>query len=95
MSNGGYTFWPRAPSPSSISQWSKPHKALDVLCMHTFQNIRKGSLIQKQSNVFCFWLQKTETKGYRLYDTVNSRLIYSHDVKFNEREFDISKRASE
>ena len=33
----------------------------------------------------------TETKGYRLYDPQSSRVIYSRDVKFNEREFGIEK----
>ena len=33
----------------------------------------------------------TETKGYRLYDPQNSRVIYIWDVKFNESEFGIEK----
>ena len=33
----------------------------------------------------------TETKGYRLYDPQNLRVIYSRDVKFNESEFGIEK----
>ena len=67
---------------------------LDALPILILLKMKEKNLTQKRENVF-YQDNGNETKGYRLYDPIQSRVIHSRDVQFNESTRGIEKEKLE
>ena len=57
-----------------------------MMCMLMLQGMSKASSIPRQESAFCLDIAKNQRPGYRLFDLIRTKVLHSHDVRFNETE---------